>query len=267
MIHDLLMVLSGIGGGLIFVLIKNKLFSKIKKQVNTIPEVQKVEGAIIDDVKKAEAVITPAIQKVETTLKETFDKKKLINGTLNVKDPVLWWKDITSVFNLRKLVIVGVILSVIWGYGYYKGQISKPVHFNFSYESELTIPVPEGSKAFFKPKNSSEAYWIDSEGKRIPVKVKDIKELKNLLRPYGFDIRPFVTAGGSLGLKGAKAEAGIGMQWFKWFRWHVDSFLTSVGIYPAGVSYRISNNFDLLGGYGYGYKGDQRIYLGGKWKF
>jgi hypothetical protein len=204
---------------------------------------------------------------------EAFDSKKAVTGLVNIKNPVLWMKDIASIFNLRKiiiyLVIIGFICGGVFGYGYWRGKIGKPVNLVISAESEFTIPVPNSVLALVKAKNSTELKWVNLEtGKVIgTVKVSDIPELKKALKPYGLDIRPFLTAGGSIGATGVKGEVGIGMQWYKWFKFHVDSFITTVGIYPAGVSYRITDNFDVLAGYGFGYKGDQRIYLGGKMKF
>lgn len=240
--RDLIMIGSGIFGGWLFVVIRNYILNRIKSKLPS--------GTVVTQ--------------------EPFSLAKFIGGMTTLKTGTGWAKDIHDLFNLRKLIIVGVILSVIWGYGYYKGKVNKPVQLIISEEVEFTIPVPNSDLALFHPKHTSELQWINTvTGKVIgKVKVKDIPELAKKLRPYGFQLKPFVTAGGSLGTGGAKAEAGAGLQWFKYFRWNLNSFLTNVGIYPLGIAYQITDNFDILAGAGLGYKdGDKRIYIGGKWKF
>ena len=234
-LKDVIMVASGILGGTLFVLIKNKV-TKTTKEV----------------------------------VEEKFNLPKFTTGMLNVTSPVGWAKDIASILNLRKLIIIGVIISVIWGYGYYKGKTNKPVQLVIDEAVEFTIPVPNSDLALHKAKHSTQLEWTNTvTGKVVGiVKVKDIPELAKKLRPYGFQLKPFVTAGGSIGATGAKAEAGLGLQWFKYFRWNLNSFLTNVGVYPLGVAYQITDNFDILAGAGMGYTGgDKRVYIGGKWRF
>jgi hypothetical protein len=234
-LKDIIMIVSGILGGYLFIKIKQKVVNQTKDIVT-----------------------------------EKFSTNKFVSGMLNVTSSVGWAKDIASIFNLRKLIIIGVIIGVIWGYGYYKGKTNKPVELVIDEAVEFTIPVPNSDLALYKAKHSTQLQWINTiTGKVIGiVKVKDIPELAKKLKPYGFQLKPFVTAGGSIGTGGAKAEAGLGMQWFKYFKWNLNSFLTNVGIYPLGVAYQITDNFDILAGAGLGYKdGDKRIYIGGKWRF
>ena len=235
LLKDGLMIVSGLIGGYLFIKIRQKVVKQTKEVVE-----------------------------------EKFNLPKFTSGMLNVTSPVGWAKDIHDIFNLRKLIIIGIIIGCIFGYGWYKGHTNQPVQLVIDEAVEFTIPVPHSDLALYKAKHSTELLWINTvTGATIgKVKVKDIPELAKKLRPYGIDLRPFVTAGGSLGQTGTKAEAGLGMQWFKYFKWHLDSFLTNVGIYPLGVSYSITDNFDILAGAGIGYKGgDKRIYIGGKWKF
>ena len=133
---------------------------------------------------------------------------------------------------------------------------------------KFTIPVPNSPLALYKAKHSTELQWINLESGKVisVVKVKDIPELKKILKPYGFRFKPFVTTGGSLGDSGAKFEAGAGIDFFKWFKANANVFLTNVGAY-LGVGYNITDNFDIMLGAGKGFKGDNRVYLGGKWKF
>jgi len=265
-LKDVLMILGGVVGGCIVIFIKNKFFTKAKAAVvNIIPEADKAK---IKELYEKNLIPKKVYEEVFPPTTETFNSTKAVSGLINIKNPVLWAKDIASIFNLRKLIIVGVILAVIFGYGWYKGKTNKPVQLAISEEVEFTIPVPNSSLALYHPKHSTTLQWINLETGKVvgTVKVKDIPELKKLLKPYGFRFKPFFTAGGSLGATGAKAEAGAGIDFFKYFKWNANAFLTNVGAY-LGVGYQLTDNFDILAGYGQGYKGDQRTYIGGKFRF
>jgi hypothetical protein len=267
-LKDVIMVASGIAGGTLFVILKNKIFGKAKSAVvKIIPDEDKAkvkelyEKGLVPEKLYKEVCTVP-------TPTECFDAKKAVTGVVSVSNPVLWMKDITSIFNLRKLIIVGVILSVIWGYGYYKGNTGKPVNLVISIESEFTIPVPNSVLALVKTKGSTELKWVNLETGRVVaiVKVKDIPELNKALKPYGFRLKPFVTVGGSLGESKAGFEAGAGIDFFKWFKWNANAFVTNLGGY-LGVGYNITDNFDIMLGAGKGWKGDNRVGLFGKFKF
>ena len=267
-LKDVLMVAGGIIGGTLFVILKNKIFVKAKAAViKIIPEEDKAKVKELYE----KGLVPEALYKQVCTVPtptECFNAKKAINGVLSVSNPVLWMKDIASIFNLRKLIIVGVILGAIWGYGYWKGQTNQHVNLVISAESEFTIPVPNSVLALVKVKNSTELKWVNLEtGKVIGVvKVSDIPELKKALKPYGFRLKPFVTVGGSLGESKAGFEAGAGIDFFKWFKWNANAFVTNLGGY-LGVGYNITDNFDVMIGAGKGWKGDNRVGLFGKWKF
>lgn len=233
-LKDIIMILSGILGGCLFILIRNKIVNHTKEVIG-----------------------------------EKFNLPKFTNGMLNVTSSVGWAKDIHDIFNLRKLIIIGIIVGCIWGYGYYKGKVNKPVQLVISEEIEFTIPVPHSDLALYHPKHSTQLQWINTvTGKIISiVKVKDIPELAKKLRPYGFVFEPIAIAGGSLGETGAGFEAGAGIGWFKWFKAKIDSFITNRGLYPIGVSYGLTENSGVGLGAGIGYKGDKRVILYYKWRF
>jgi len=267
-LKDVIMVVSGIVGGTLFILLKNKIFGKAKTAViKIIPDADKAKVKELYE----KGLVPEALYKQVCTVPtptECFDTKKAINGVVNVSNPVLWMKDIASIFNLRKLIIVGVILSAIWGYGYYKGHTNKPVNLVINVEAEFTIPVPNSVLALVKTKGSTELKWVNLEtGKIIGiVKVSDIPELKKALKPYGFRLKPFICAGGSIGESKAGFEAGAGVDFFKWFKWNANAFITNLGGY-LGVGYNITDNFDIMIGAGKGWKGDNRVGLFGKFKF
>jgi hypothetical protein len=234
LLKDGLMILSGLVGGYLFVKIKQKLINQTKEIVE-----------------------------------EKFNLPKFTSGMTNITSPVGWAKDIASLFNLRKLIIIGLIIGCIYGYGWWKGKTNKPVQLIIDEAVEFTIPVPHSDLALHKAKHSTQLEWINTiSGKVVGiVKVKDIPELAKKLRPYGFIFEPIIVGGGSLGEKGTGFEAGAGVSWFKWFKMKVDSFITSRGLYPAGISYGITGNSGVGIGAGMGFKGDKRVILYYKWKF
>lgn len=235
MLKDILMILSGLIGGYLFVKIRNKII----------------------EITKAKAT------GVNNTV-ERFSLPKFLNGMTNLGSPVDWAKDIYSLFNLRKLIIIGVILGVIFGYGFYKGKTGKEVHFDMR-GKEAVIELNEH---YLKIEKDGTANVVDKDGKILKViRVRDIDGLRQALRPYGFKLEPIVVAGGSVGESGAGFEAGAGVSWFKYFKWNLDSFLTSRGLYPLGASYQITDNSGIGLGAGMGYKGDKRVVLYYKWKF
>ena len=228
-LKDVIMVASGILGGTLFVLIKNKV-TKTTKEV----------------------------------VEEKFNLPKFTTGMLNVTSPVGWAKDIASILNLRKLIIIGVIIGCIYGYGWYRGTQGKPVHFDLRGQ-EATIQLNEH---FLKIERNGTAKIIDKDGKVLKtIRVKDVDALRKALRPYGFQLEPIFVAGGSMGEKGAGIEAGVGVSWFKWYKSKLDSFITSRGLYPLGVSYSITDNSGIGLGAGVGFKGDKRVILYYKWRF
>jgi len=268
-LKDIIMVASGIVGGTLFIVLKNKIFGKAKEAVvKVIPDEDKAKIKELYEKGLVPKAVYEEVFPVTPVVTETFNTTKAVTGLVNIKNPVLWMKDIASIFNLRKLIIVGVILSAIWGYGYYKGNTGKPVNLVISVESEFTIPVPNSVLALVKTKGSTELKWVNLEtGKVVAiVKVKDIPELKKILKPYGFRLKPFVTVGGSLGESKAGFEGGAGIDFFKWFKWNANAFVTNLGGY-LGVGYNITDNFDIMIGAGKGWKGDNRVGLFGKFKF
>jgi len=229
MLKDIIMILSGLIGGYLFIRIRQFI---IKRGVETV--------------------------------KDNFDTSKFSKGMLSVSDRVLWAKDISSIFSIRKLIIYGLIIGVVFGYGYFKGRKGAPVHFDMR-GKEATIQLNEH---YLKIEKDGTAKVVDKEGKVLKtIRVKDIPELERALRPYGFMLEPIVVAGGSLGETGAGIEAGAGVSWFKWYKTKLDSFLTTKGIYPLGVSYSITDRSGVGLGAGVGYKGDKRIIFYYRWRF
>lgn len=204
-------------------------------------------------------------QELLNSTKEVFETKKFFSGFLGLLDPVGWAKDIVGIFNIRKLVVYGIVFALIAGYFYYRGLQGKPVKVNLGYEEAIEIQVPNSDLRLYKPKNSQDLYWIDKEGNKIHVKVADIPTLKKALKPYGIVFEPYVTTGLGFGEKGTKSEVGGGFYFLKYYLARLGLQLTSKGAY-ASLGYKLSglglNNTCVNVGYGRGYSGDERIYFG-----
>jgi len=230
--NTVLWLLSGLVGGILLVYIKNKLFTKSKEKVD-------------------EACSVP-------TSTECFDKNKAIEGLVNVTNPVLWWKDIVSIFNLRKLVIVGVIVGVVFGYGYWKGLGNAKV----LPTTEEWIMKLDGHYLHWDPKIQS-MHIQSSPDVKSPecikvISIKDIPALYAKLKPYGFQVKPVIVFGGGVSKKSVRGEIGGGISWFKWYNWRLNSSITNNGVYPLGVSYKITQNSSIGLNGGLGYKSEER---------
>ena len=106
-----LLILSGIIGGCLFIGLRNVL---IKKFAAKLPS-----GTVLNS--------------------EPFNLAKFVSGMTTLKSGTSWAKDIHDIFNLRKLIIIGVIISVIAGYSYYQGHIHKPVNLVINLSSSGAI--------------------------------------------------------------------------------------------------------------------------------
>jgi hypothetical protein len=152
---------------------------------------------------------------------EVFDSKKAVTGLTNVKDPVLWMKDIASIFNLRKIIIYLTIIAIVFGgvyaYGLYKGKLGTPVTIGLDYGKEIMIDIGKG--LFLHIQKDGKVHVQDSADDKTAkivkeIKVGDIAQLRKELKPYGFDLKLFAAAGGSLGEKKTGFEGGIGLEVF-----------------------------------------------------
>jgi hypothetical protein len=223
----------------------------------------------LDQIKSLDAEIK-ALREKRELLANTIKKEEPVNitklrtGMLSLANPVLWLKDLAGLLNIRKLIIYALIIGGIYGYGYIKGVKGKPVHFDMR-GKEATIKLNEH---FLHILPDGTAQVEDKDGKVLKrIAVKDIPELKKALMPIGIDIKPFFTAGYGASMNGTSGmEAGVGTSLFKFYKVHLDTWLTNGGIY-LGADYRLTDNFGAIIGAGKGFEGDNRIYLGGKWNF
>ena len=205
--------------------------------------------------------------------KEKFDIKKLLNGLLDVNDPVQWAKDIYNIFNVRKIVFYLIIIAMVTGYGYWKGISNKPINVGsdiIAYDKDFTIrlDIDEIHKlgdypAIKKPKNSSllKYYNWRADIYGSTIKVEDIEQLKNKVKPYGFCGNLLIVGGVGAGINETGMEGGGGIRFVKLWAIRGDLLATNKGGY-LGVSYKPGlkyiPNTSLGLGLGKGYKGDDR---------
>ncbi len=198
---------------------------------------------------------------------EVFQGKKLADGFFNIKDKVKWSKDFTSIFNLRKLCMFAAIAGLIFGAGQWHQLQQTPIQFSNKHlqESEWALEIPANTKRIYHEKDSPNLYFIDKDGNKTLVKIKDVEALRKALKPFGVIFEPYAIAGIGVGGKGGAFEAGAGLYWLKYYKWKLGNHLTNKGIY-MGVSYSLNginlDNTALNFSYGMGYDGEQRVLIG-----
>jgi len=200
---------------------------------------------------------------------ESFDGTKFLKG-FTLTDPVLWIKSIFEILDLRKLIIYALIVCGIMGFGYYKGWQNRPIKVDVAYGKEVIMILLDGQQLHIDKKGN--VFLEDTKtGKVIKqISVKDIANLRAQLAPYGFQLKPFVVAGGSIGNGGsAGGEIGAGVSFFRMWKIELDAFITSHPAIYVGASYQITDNAGIGIGVGQSLKdsNDQRIIIYGKWKF
>ena len=236
--------------------IKNRVFNQLKKNYNGVAKLD-TEGinASVGNVYKKNGG-------------EAFTWKKFFTGFGGLLNPVGWAKDVVGLFNIRKLVLYGIVIGAVFGYAYFQGRLNAPVKINLSYDKEWVMNI--NGEELYKPKYSNDVYIRDSKTKQIlkQIKAKDMGELRKKLKPVGFILEPIFIAGGSVGGTENKAEIGAGVSFIKYWRWRLDAFLTS---YPAGyigTSYAITEHSGAGLGVGKGLSdGSNRVILYYRWKF
>lgn len=234
-------------------------------------ETKAVSTADLDAQIKALQDQKAALQKAT---KEPFSFKKLASGGFGLLDPVAWAKWFTTF--IKTVLVLALIAGVIYGIGYYRGKKKAvnqvPVEIKLGYGKEATIQLNKEGTMFLDIDKDGSVHVQDNPDDKLAknlyvIRTKDVPALWEKLKPYGVDLKPFLAAGGSVGQTGAKAEVGVGMQWYKFYNANINSFITTVGLYPVGLGYKLTENIDALLGGGFGYKGDQRVFLGIKAKF
>ena len=196
---------------------------------------------------------------------EKVSGKKFLSGMFSFLNPVLWLKDISSIFNIRKIIIVLLIIAGFFSYGYFKGTGNRPVSVKLRYGKEAYINL--NGENLHIDKNGN-VYLEDSKGNILKqIKAKDMKGLRGRLAPLNLQLKPFILAGYGTGLTGdSSMEFGGGVSFFRIWKANVDAFLTNKGAY-GGVSYKLTDNSGIGAGVGRGWKGDSRGIIYYKFEF
>lgn len=177
------------------------------------------------------------------TPKEQINGGKLANGLCNFWNPVLWLKDITSVFNIRKIIIFTIIFSLIFGFGYMKAWKNKPILVNaknFIIETTIQQGIERGDILRIEAQNGKMFYqFIRKNGinsPKYPITNKDLPKLK----PYGIKLKPKIFLG--FGTQGPAVGAGFEIAHF--WRLNLDVFGMSDKAVYVGISYDIDTKTD-----------------------
>jgi len=188
---------------------------------------------------------------------EKVSGNKFWTGFLSFFNPVLWLKDIVSLFNLRKLTIYLLIAIAIFSFAYVRGLGEKPVNIKLGWGKEAYVRISDDEMLHIDKKGN--VYVEDPKTGKIlkQVKAKDIKGLKARLAPIGLQLKPFVLGGFGIGTEGNSGlEVGAGVSFLRIWKANLDAFLTNKGIY-GGISYKLTDNSGIGAGIGKGWKKDE----------
>ncbi len=202
---------------------------------------------------------------------EKFSWKKLFTGFTDVLNPILWAKDIFSLINLRKLAIYAVIFISVYTYvsekAYKKAINEKPVTVEWTYDKGVTIDLGDGEQLIKEKKDNKLYKYNIRSGEKTLIKIKDVPSLKKSLNPLQFKLEPIGIIGynvwNDIG-EDTNFEGGGGLSFLRYYRAHLDCFLTNCGVY-GGVSYDLDSigfeNSALGVGFGAGYKKKEKRVL------
>lgn len=187
-----------------------------------------------------------------------FDTKKALTGFFSLFNPILWVKDIISLINLRKLIIFGVIFSMV----YWWGMQGKPITMDIGYGKEAYIRL---NGNFLHIDKKGLVYLEDKNGTKLKqISVKDIPALRRKLAPIGIEFKPIAVLGYGFGDRQHGFEGGVGLSLIRYWQWRLETFVTQRGIY-VGTSYKLTKykmeNSAIGMGVGKGWRGDNRIML------
>lgn len=193
---------------------------------------------------------------------EAFSLVKFLEGCLSVLSPVNWAKDFAAIFNIRRLLIIGAI-----GLAFWFGLRDRIPVFNLGNNSlqgkSFTINLGNGTNLSLN--KSGQLQVVDAKTGKVQktIRVKDIPQLNAAIKPIGFQFKPIAVGGYGGGASGFGPEIGTGVSWFKMYKLETDSFVTTKGVYPLGISYKLdkfgSGNTSVGLAGGFGFKGDKRI--------
>jgi len=157
---------------------------------------------------------------------------------------------------IKTAIVIAIIALGIFGYGYWQGhQGVQPVLDWHGKEEMVSL-----NDHYLHILKDGTMEILDSDKKTVLKKltVKDFENLKKNLRPYGLVFEPVAVGGLGVSNAGAGFEGGIGLRYFKYFKWVTDICLTNAGFYPFGISYKLTDNTAVGLSVGTGFKKGER---------
>lgn len=181
-------------------------------------------------------------------------------------------KDFVALFNIRRLLIIGLILGAFWW-----GLRDRVPSFSFGPNSlngkSFSINLGNGENLTLN--SSGQLQVVNSQtGKLVKtIRVKDIPELNKAINPIGFQLKPIAVVGGGYGTtQGFGVEGGAGVSWFRMYNLETESFITNKAFYPIGLSYKLDKfagghtSIGIAPGLGF-HSNDKRILVYFRWEF
>lgn len=151
--------------------------------------------------------------------RETFSFKKFISG-LDLFDAVGWAK--SFIYTFKSLIIVGLVIGLILGVGYFHGRKNAPVQVDMA-DTKIIMVGHDNEKHILEIKDGQMKF----DGR--PVKVGDIPSLK----PYGIELHPKAIAGIT---SSGNPTAGVGLEFAHFYRFNAD-LLALYQFLGIGISY------------------------------
>jgi len=170
--------------------------------------------------------------------REVFSWKKFRNGMFNLFSSVEWAKSLKEMFDLRKLTVFLLIASSIFAFAWYQGRMGAPVKVDLGHGKEAYIRL---NGDFLHIDKNGYIFIEDKFGnKKKQIALKDIPNLKKKLAPIGLEFTPIAVVGAGMGTSGEGAiEAGAGVSFFRFWRWRLETFITSYPAIYLGTSYKL----------------------------
>ncbi len=150
---------------------------------------------------------------------EKFSFRKFFSG-LNLFDAVGWAK--SFVYTFRALIIIGVIVAIIFGIGYFRGRANAPVHVEMA-DTRIILTDAERKEHILEIQNGVMTF----DGRTV--KVGDIPSLK----PYGIELHPKAVVGI---VSTGKPTAGVGLEFAHFYRFNAE-LLALYQFLGVGISY------------------------------
>jgi len=181
------------------------------------------------------------LNKDEVSTKEVFKWNKVRKGMFSLGNAVDWSKDITSIFNIRKFIMLFTVVGIVFAYGWFQGRQETPVQVELGYGREAYIQIDKDTKLHIA--KNGYVYLKDKKGNVIKqISVKDMEGLRKKLSPIGLQMVPIMVVGYGSGnsyySRKSGLEYGAGISFLRYWQMRAEVFITTKSIY-LGTSYKL----------------------------